>query len=217
MRKSHRSSRDRPLGVEQCEERVLNTLVFVLNGNAFSAADPDVLTANAAQVLRRAGDQAVQLAYPMIATPAAFYGLEHQIESLSHGQPIGIVGFSAGGSLALRIATDKALHVVSVLDDYGPPDLRDWFHYHGNDRFSRYVAGHVAFSRAAIDLFSGPIDTNAHVVAAFGLLDRNVVASQSAASFERDLPDASICTYDGGHGVGIDASRPALQKFLANL
>ena len=108
MRKGRKSSRDLALCVEQCEARVLNTLVFVLNGNAFAAAKPSILTANAAQVLRRAGNQAIQLAYPTIATPAAFYGLERQIESLSHGQPIGIVGFSAGGSLALRIATDKA-------------------------------------------------------------------------------------------------------------
>ena len=54
------------------------------------------------------GDQAVQLAYPTISTPAAFYGLERQIKALSHGQEIGVVGFSAGGSLADRIATDKA-------------------------------------------------------------------------------------------------------------
>ena len=94
MRAGRKSSRDLALSVEPCEARVLNTLVFVLNGNAFAAANTSILTANAAQVLRRAGNQAIQLAYPTIATPAAFYGLERQIESLSHGQPIGIVGFS---------------------------------------------------------------------------------------------------------------------------
>jgi dienelactone hydrolase len=217
MGKSHRSSRDRALSVEGCEERVLTTLVFVLNGNAFSAATPGILTSNAAHVLRRAGDHAVQLAYPTIATAGAFYGLEQQIKSLSHGQPIGIVGFSAGGSLALRIATDKGLHVVAVLDYYGPPDLKAWLHYHGNDRFARYVREHVPFTRAAMNLFSGSIATNAHVVAAFGLRDHNVVASVSEASFKRDLPDASLYTYDGGHGVGIETSRPALQEFLASL
>ena len=217
MRKGRKSSRGLALSVEQCEARVLNTLVLVLNGNAFAAANPSILTANAAQVLRRAGNQAIQLAYPTIATPAAFYGLERQIESLSHGQPIGIVGFSAGGSLALRIATDKAIRVVSVLDYYGTPDLKDWFRYHGNDLYSRYVLGHVHFSPAAINLFSGSIATNAHVVAALGLRDKNVVAAPNEASFERDLPQASIYTYDGPHGVGIETSLPALGEFLANL
>ena len=212
-----KSSRDRAPSFEQCEERVLNTLVFVLNGNAYSAASPSILTANAAQVLRQAGQQAVQLAYPSMATPAAFYGLEHRIKSLSHGQPIGIVGFSAGGSLAVRIATDKALHVVSVLDYYGPPDLNDYFRYHKSDRFSQYILGHVPFTRGAINLLSGPIATDVHVVGAFGLRDANVVASQSTASLQRDLPEASIYTYAGPHGVGINASRPALNEFLVNL
>jgi dienelactone hydrolase len=217
MNRNHQPSRRRNLVVEQCEERILNTLVFVLNGNAFSAAIPNSLTANAAEVLGKAGDRAVQLAYPTMATPAAFYGLEQQIKSLSRGQPIGIVGFSAGGSLADRIATDKALDVAAVLDYYGPPDLKDWFRYHGSDRFARYVAGHVHFTHAAMNLFSGPIDTSAHVVAAFGQFDENVVASQSTASFERDLPSASIYTYPGGHGVGIETSRAALAEFLADL
>ncbi len=103
-----RSSRYRPLCLEQCEERTLSTLVFVLNGNAFAAASPDTLTANAAEVLATAGDPAVQLAYPTMATPDDFNELAHQIGSLSHGRPIGIVGFSARGSLALRLAADKA-------------------------------------------------------------------------------------------------------------
>ena len=213
----HNSSRDRAPSFERCEERILSTLVFVLNGNAYSAASPNILTANAAQVLWQAGNQAVQLAYSTMATPAAFFGLERQIQSLSHGQPIGIVGFSAGGTLALKIATDKALRVVSVLDYYGPPDLKDYFLYHKSDRFSRYILGHVPFTRAAINLLSGPIATNAHVACAFGLRDANVVASQSAASLNRDLPQASIYTYDGPHGVGINACQPALNDFLANL
>ncbi len=104
-----------------------------------------------------------------------------------------------------------------MLDYYGPPDLKDWFRYHGNDQFSQYVTSHVPFSHAAINLFSGPIHTSAHVVAAFGTLDENVVASQSAAGFKRDLPDARIFNYNGGHGVGIETSRPALSEFLDDL
>jgi hypothetical protein len=217
LRNRRSRSAYRNLTYEQCEDRALLTLIFVLNGNAYSAASPSILTANAAQVLRQAGNRAVQLAYSTMATPAAFFGLERQIQSLSHGQPIGIVGFSAGGTLALRIATDKALRVVSVLDCYGPPDLKDYFLYHKSDRFSRYILGHVPFTRAAINLLSGPIATNAHVASAFGLRDANVVVSQSAASLKRDLPQASIYTYDGPHGVGINACQPALNEFLANL
>jgi hypothetical protein len=217
MGERRKSSRDLTPSFERCEEKVLNTLVFVLNGNAFSAVGPNNLTAGAAQVLRGAGDQVIQLAYPTIATPAAFNNLEQRIESLSHGQPIGIVGFSAGGSLALKIATDKALRVVSVLDYYGPPDLNDYLLYHKTDRFSQYVLGHVPFTLAAMNLLSGPIVTSAHVVGAFGLSDTNVVASQSVDSLQRDFPQASIYLYAGPHGVGINACPPALEVFLANL
>ncbi len=45
----------------------------------------------------------------------------------------------------------------------------------------------------------------------------NMVVSQSTASLERDLPQATIYTYDGPHGVGINACPPALDDFLANL
>jgi len=211
------SSRGRAPSFEECEERILSTLVFVLNGNAYGAASPSILTANAAQVLRQAGNQAVQVAYPMMAKPAAFYGLERQIQSLSHGRPIGIVGFSAGGTLALRLATDKALRVVSVLDYYGPPDLKDYFLFHKFDGYTRYILGHVPFTRAAINLLSGPIATDAYVVSAFGLSDANAVASQSAASLQQDLPQSSIYFYDGPHGVGINTCQPALDEFLANL
>ena len=51
----------RKLTYEQCEDRALLTVIFVLNGNAFGATSPSILTANAAQVLERAGDQAVQI------------------------------------------------------------------------------------------------------------------------------------------------------------
>jgi hypothetical protein len=217
MRASRRLKTSRTFGVEQFEERRLTTLVVVLNGNAFNAAGTSDLTANACQVLRRAGNSAIQVPYPTIATPAAFYGLVNHIKGLAHGQPIAIVGFSAGGSLANRIATIKAINVVSVLDYYGPPDLKDWFRYHGNDRFGNYVRSHVPFTRSAIKLFSGPIKTSAHVVAAFGVRDQNVVASQNMASFVRDLPEAATYTYYGGHGVGISTSKAALDDFLKSL
>lgn len=202
---------------EQCEERILNTLVFVLNGNAFSAANSCSLTANAAQVLQQTGDRAVQLSYPTIATPAALNDLAQRIRPLSHGQPIGIVGFSAGGTLAARLAANHTLNVVAALDYYGPPDLRDYFDYHGSDRIARYVMGHVPFTNGGINALSGLINTTAHVVDAFGAYDINVVATQSIASLHRDLPQAGVYIYAGPHGVGINASPPALREFLANL
>ena len=84
----------RNLTYEQCEDRALLTLIFVLNGNAYSAASPNILTANAAQVLRQTGNEVVQLAYSKIHTAGSFYGLDRQIQARSHGNHIGIVGFS---------------------------------------------------------------------------------------------------------------------------
>jgi hypothetical protein len=66
-------------------------------------------------------------------------------------------------------------------------------------------------------LLSGPIETKAHVVVAFGSSDANVVATQSVASLNRYLPQASVYTYAGPHGVGIKTCRPALKEFFANL
>ena len=212
-----KSSRVRALSFEQCEERILTTLVFVLNGNAFGAAAPTSLTARAAQILRNAGHQAVQVAYPTMATPVAFESLVRQIKTLSDGQTIGIVGFSAGGPLALRLATDPALHAAAVLNYYGPLDLNDYIQYRKSDRFTRYIRQHAPLNRAAINLLSGPITTSAHVVSAFGSNDRNVVATQSVHSLGRDLPQGSSYLYAGGHGVGISACPPALNEFLANL
>jgi hypothetical protein len=62
VKRSRRPSQTRVIEFDQCEERTLQTLVFVLNGNGYGAASPDALTANAALVIRAAGDQAIQLA-----------------------------------------------------------------------------------------------------------------------------------------------------------
>jgi hypothetical protein len=210
-------SRVTTLAFERCEDRTLATLVFVFNGNGFGAAKPDALTANAARVLQRAGNQVVQLSNPVLGTPAAFFGLARQIASISRGRPIGIVGFSAGGTLAARLAGIPALHVTAALDYYGPPDLQDFLALHRGDRFDRFVATHAHFNAAGIALLSGPSDTAAHVVAAFGLDDVNVVATDSAASFQRDFPGGQVYEYPGPHGVSILASPPALEDFLAHL
>jgi hypothetical protein len=203
--------------VERCEDRVLTTLIFVLNGNAYAGVGPNALTANAARVLRAAGNQVVQLSYPTMATPRAFDGLARRIAAISRGRPIGLVGFSAGGSLASRLSGVESLNVAAVLNNYGPPNLRDWLNYHGRDLYGRYVRSRIPFRPATIDLLSGPSDSKAYVVSAFGRRDRNVQAAMSMASAENDFPNGKVYLYDGGHGAPITASRPALDDFLAHL
>ncbi len=210
-------SRKRVLDFDRCEERTVPTLVFVLNGAGFGAAVPDDLTATAALVLRAAKDEVIELPYPAVTTPGVVFGLERQIESLSQGQPIGIVGFSAGGTLAARLAGDNALNVKAVLDYYGPPDLRDFLDYHQGDRYASYVLQRIDANPAVINLLSGPVDTQAHMVAAFGLADHNVVASQNGASFLRDYPGGQVYDYDGPHGVPMTASPMAVDDFLTHL
>lgn len=204
-------------GVEACEPRVLLTLVFVFNGDDFKAAKPNALTASAARVLQRAGNQVVQLANPTLNSPAAIEGVAERILSISHGRPIGLVGFSAGGNLALHLAAVPALNVVDVFDNYGAPDVSDFIALHGRDRFGRALASDAHLSAAAVSLLSGPIITNAHVVAAFGLRDANIIAGPSAASLARDAPGSDIDFYPGGHGAAITASPAALDDFLAHL
>src|SRR2546423_669901 len=99
------------LNVQRCEDRCLTTLIFVLNGNGFAAARPNQLTASAAEVLRQAGDQVVQLSNLTINTPAAYNALAGKIVKLAHGQDIGLVGFSAGGALAIHLAATPGLKV----------------------------------------------------------------------------------------------------------
>ncbi len=101
--------------------------------------------------------------------------------------------------------------------DYGPPSLRDYLSYHNGDRFDAYMLSHVHFPRSAINVLSGPSDTSAHVVCAFGLDDRNVVASVSTSSVQQDFPSAHVYYYAGAHGVSINASPLALHDFLVHV
>jgi dienelactone hydrolase len=217
VKRFRRYSRGLVLDFDRCEARNLQTLVFVFDGNGFGAANPSNLTANAAEVLRAHGDQAIQLSNPAVTTPDVFFGLEREIKSLSRGQPIGIVGFSAGGALAFRLAADDALHVKDVLDYYGPPDLRDFITSHHGDGYDSYVLRQINSNPAVINLLSGPENTQAHVVAAFGSTDPVVLAGPSVASLRKDDPQADIYGYHGHHGVSIFASPAALQDFLTHL
>jgi len=205
------------LNVEQCEDRYLTTLIFVLNGNSFAAAKPNQLTANAAAVLRQAGNQVVQLSNATINTPAAYDALARKVVKLAHGHDVGLVGFSAGGALAEHLAATPDLNVKAVLDYYGVPDIRVYLQRHSVDHDLRPILGLAPFRPPLVALLSGPIATSAHVIAAFGARDPHVRPDTSSADLLRDDPSAHIYTYTGGHGVSITASRPALADFLSNV
>ena len=147
----------------------------------------------------------------------AAYHIANYIRTVSHGQPIGLVGFSHGGALAMRLAGQPGLDVTSVMNYYGPPDLKDWLTYHQDDRYFRYVASHVHLTRGIVNLFSGPSTSDAYFVNAFGLHDRNVVSSVSTASFYRDYQHGQVFDYPGPHGVTLYADYPAFQDFLDHL
>ena len=135
----------------RCEDRAITTLVFVLNGSSFAAAGPNNLTANAAAVLQQAGNRVVQLANPAINTAAAFHALARSVVNMAHGQPIGLVGFSAGGALALHIAATPGLQVKAVLDYYGVPDVQAYLNRHRVDHvFARSPASPRSDRRSSL-------------------------------------------------------------------
>jgi hypothetical protein len=204
--------------LEQLEARTLQTLVFVFSGNAFAKAAPNFAqTQLAADRLIRNGDRAIQLTTPAIASPGAFYQLAGEVRAISKGQPIGLVGFSAGGTLAMRLSGLADLNVKAVVSYYGPPDLRDYLDYHRGDHFYQYVTTHVHFDDGIINLLSGPSSTTAYIASAYGLHDRNIVASASTAGFRRDFPNGELFYYPGPHGVTLYADYAAFQAFLAHL
>jgi hypothetical protein len=203
--------------LEPCESRTSLTLVFIFNGNALAAAAPNSRTQLAADQLLRHGDQPVQVSYPALNGPGVFDKIANEVRDASHGQPIGLVGFSAGGALAMRLAGQPGIDATSVMNYYGPPDLKDWIAYHHDDFYYRYVVSHVNLTSGIINLFSGPSDSQAYFVNAFGLDDRNVVSSVSTASFYQDFQNGAVYDYSGPHGVTLYADYPAFQDFLNHL
>jgi dienelactone hydrolase len=189
-------------------------MVFLLSGNAFAGAWPSSQTRSASIDLASRGDRPVQLSYPAMNRPSALIRLADQIQRLSMGQPIGLIGFSAGGTIALRLAGISGLNVKAVLNFYGPPDLSDWLNQHAGDAAYRRVAQNVGRNPAFIRSMSGPIITNAQVVAAFGLKDTTVVALPSTESLQRDLRSAQVYYYPGPHGVSVFAKCGAYAAFL---
>ena len=203
---------------EQFEPRMLPTLVFIFNGNAFAEAKPDKIhTQLAAQQLIAHGDRAIQLTTPAMNSPSNFYQLADEILAISKGQPIGLMGFSAGGTLAMRLSQVPQLHVEAVMSYYGPPDLADWLKYHHGDHFYAYVATHVHFDSGIIALLSGPSMSNAFVVSAFGFKDHNTASSVSTVSFDRDFQHGQVFDYPGPHGVTLYADYAAFEDFLSHL
>ena len=202
---------------EQFEVRMLPTLVFVFNGNAFAEATPNAITQLATDQIISHGDRAIQLTTPAMDGPGAFFQLARTIRTISKGQPIGLMGFSAGGALAMRLAGLPGLNVKAALNFYGPPDFRDWLNYHRGDRFYQYVTTHVRVTPKFVNLMSGVSTTNAYTVSAFGLRDQNIVSSPSTASLELDFPRSQVYYYPGPHGVTANASLPAFHDFLSLL
>ena len=204
--------------IEQFEPRLLPTLVFIFNGNGYAEAKPNLAqTQLAAAQLAAHGDTAVQLTTPPMNSPSAFYGLADEIRAISKGKPIGLMGFSAGGGLALHLAGIADLNVQAVLSYYGPPDLRDWLNYHHGDRYYRWVTSHVDFDDGIINLLSGVSDSHSYNIDVFGQKDHNVVASMSTASFDRDFPGGQVYYYDGPHGVSLYANFSAFNDFVSHL
>ena len=214
MRKNSRGLKPQ---FDGCEDRTLCTLVFVLNGASFAATGPNRLTANASAVLQQSGNRVVQLSNGNINSASAYNTLVRSIVRRAHGQAIGLVGFSAGGALALHIAATPGLKVNAVLDYYGVPDVRLYLQRHSSDHNYRPISGLAPFRESAISLLSGSIATSARVVAAFGQFDPNVRADDSSADLLQDNAESHVYVYPGAHGVSITASRAALDDFLSHL
>jgi dienelactone hydrolase len=189
----------------------------LLNGNAFAGACPSVQTEVAAADLARRGDQAIQISYPNMNSVGAFDQLAGQIRQITRRQPIGLVGFSAGGALALRLAQFRSLNVKAVLDFYGPPDLADWLKQHHGDTHARHVLSNINYNQKFIAAMSGPGATTEYVVSAFGTMDTCVYAAPNAASLQQNFPGAKVYYYGGPHGVTIQACYTAYEDFLNHL
>lgn len=203
--------------VEPVEPRALLTPVFIFNGNALAAAPANALTQGAAEQLAQHGDQPIQVSTPALNGPRVFYRIARYIRRAGQGRPIALMGFSAGGALAMRLASQPGLNVVAVMNYYGPPDLKDWLAHHRGDYPYRYVISHVRLTRGLVRLMSGPSSSTAYFVNAFGLHDRVVPSGPSAASFRADFQNGAVFNYPGPHGVSLFADYSAFRDFLNHL
>jgi hypothetical protein len=109
------------------------------------------------------------------------------------------------------------LNVTAVMDYYGPPSMKDWLAFHGHDHDYQYVVSHVQLTEGVVNLLSGPSDTQAFVVGAFGTHDPNVNPEMASKSLEQDFEHEQAFEYPGPHGVSLYADYPAFLTFLKHL
>ena len=119
--------------------------------------------------------------------------------------------------LATRLASMPGLDVKSVMDYYGPPDFKDWLAFNGDDHNYQYVVSHVKLTKGVDNLLSGPSDTQAYVVGAFGLHDTTVNAHVAAESLTNDFQHKQVFYYRGPHGVSLYANYTAFLDFVHHL
>ena len=96
-----------------------------------------------------------------------FYQVASEVRSLSKGQPIGLIGFTQAAALRSP-GWDTGVERQGRSGVLRPPDLRDYLAYHHGDRDYRYVTGHAHLDPAIIRLLSGPGNTSAYEIDAFG-------------------------------------------------
>jgi dienelactone hydrolase len=210
-----------PLWPELLESRDLTAVVLIFNGNAFGPTAPDAITSKLAAQLRAAGHKPMQMALGPI-TPALVKQLGRKIDILAaRGEGVAVAGFSAGGSLAARLAMSHPA-VDAALDLYGPLDLADWFDYHEarNTTSSRSalaaVRGHLGGNQQTVDLFSGPAFLReTPILAAFGDRDQNVTIDVNRQSARSSGANIHFTTFKGPHGAS--ASREIVASFLGIL
>ena len=84
---------------ERCEDRALLTLTSssTATSTVQPANQPEHPDSQCRTGTDRAANHAVQISTPKIETAARLVRVARQIESLSHGSPIGIEGFSSAG------------------------------------------------------------------------------------------------------------------------
>ena len=155
----------------------------------------------------------MQLSTPTINTPAAYRSLAATVVKIANGRTVGLVGVGRAGRCGAN-RDDPGLKVSAVLDNFGVPDVQAYLDRNGN---RQPIAGLAPYRSSVVSLLSGPLSTQAHVVAAFGRKDPNVQPPPSTADLLRDDPSAAVYTYPGGYGAPINASKSALADFLADL
>ncbi|MFO0954110.1 MAG: hypothetical protein U0835_23740 [Isosphaeraceae bacterium] len=151
----------------------------------------------------------VEVAYPTINSAAAYNAL--RLTRLAGGKPVGIVGLPRerlGASASTTPGLEGQRRASIIM---GVPDAAALLARHTS---VRPISGLAPFRPGVVALFSGPIATKAHVVAAFGRFDpEREGRRQRGRPARATSPRRAAYTYEGGHGVGITASRQGAGGF----